>query len=157
MAFLTTIQVRRGGKLTKMLIAMAVRAGREPQFVHSRCARGNVAFTASDCRMLSFQRIRRGRVFLQSKGGRFEALHRVTRRAFTTVCTLYELSSMRIRSMAIRALSKCNRSGEVSTLMTALASDAGMFAQQWVPGLVVIEIGLDHQSGNLSPRSSRMT
>jgi hypothetical protein len=87
-ACLTPILIRSSSKLPTMLVFMAVGAGGELNLVQ-RCSTGrNVALRTGDGSMFSFQWIRRGRVFFQSKLGRLESLNGVTCGAFPTISAL---------------------------------------------------------------------
>ena len=66
-AILATILVGSGGKLLVMRILVAIRTRSELHFVDRILTSGRVTFVTSYCRMFSFQRIVRSRMFFNAK------------------------------------------------------------------------------------------
>jgi hypothetical protein len=112
---LAAIEVGRGGKLSGMFIPVAVRALLKLHLVDRGFALGNVTLRTLQRGMPALKRICGGGVFLQAEHCRLKAIDGVTGCAFAPSCALGELSPMRIRTVAVGALLKYQRSCEVSS------------------------------------------
>lgn len=129
-ATLTAIEVRRGGKLSRVLVGMAVGAALELDFEQSVCAVGNVAPGARHHGVSALQGIRRRGVVLHSERRRLESLDRVAGTALATLRAFGKLSLVRVRLVTIRALLEHQRLLEISTRVALRTFHRGMFAQQ---------------------------
>lgn len=93
--------------------------------------------TLNSC-MLRLQGISAGRMLLDPVKRRFEPPYRMACGALSTVGSLRELSSMRIRPVTVRAFLKCQRFLEVPFFMTLRAFDHLMPAQKGILGFRMI-------------------
>ena len=141
-AALTAIEIRRGGELPPMFIAVAVRAVLELHLVQRvfDVALRNVALRAPQRSMLALQRIGRRGVLLQSELCRLEAFNAVAGFTRPSIQPLGELSPMRIGAMAIHALLKCQRLLEISSGVALHTLDFNMLAEKRVFGFGMIKV-----------------
>ena len=106
MTALALPQVRRAGKLSQVLVSVAVRAQGKLKLVERSRSLRDVAFGALYARVLTLKRIPGRFVFGQTELRRLPFLYGVAPGAFPAVRTFGKLSAMRIRPVAIRTLGK---------------------------------------------------
>lgn len=135
---LAPVIARRRGKLPFVHILMARGALRERHFVLRVFAFGHVALRARHLRMFLEQRIRRRRMILDGVTGRLPGFFVVARFAVASIFTMNKLPAVNV-SVAIQAAIKRNGCFEILGLVTVLAGNRGVFAQQRVLRLAVIE------------------
>lgn len=103
-ATLTTIEVRRRRKLSRVLVGVAVGAALQLDFEQSVCALGNVAPNARHHGMSALQGICRRGMVLHGERRRLEPLDRVAGIALATLHAFGKLSPVRVGLVTIRAL-----------------------------------------------------
>lgn len=134
MAVFTSVLVRRGGKLPVVGVFVAIGAGRKFHFVNRVFAGWNMALGAFHICMLPFQRVLGSGMFLDAKERRLPTFYRVAFRAFAFLGPRLELTFVRIRLMAVRAIRKGQRLLEISACMALHATYGCMLSQQRVFG-----------------------
>ncbi len=102
-ALLALVQVGRGSKLAGVTIAVTVGTELELDFIECVFSLRNVTLRALQARVSALQRIGGCHVFLNPKLRGFEAFDGMARCALSAVRSLCELSSVRIRLVAIYA------------------------------------------------------
>jgi len=153
MAILAAVLVWSGGKLLVMRVLMAIRAGREFNFVQSVFAGRRVAFIASDGHMFSFERILRRRVLFHSKLRRLPALNGVALRALSLAGPRLELSFVRIGGMAIHALGESQRLLEITRGVAVAATNFQMHSHEGIFCFRMVEL---HRRIHFFPTGCRM-
>lgn len=138
MARFTAIQVRHSGKLSLVLVLVAVHAFRKLNFEKCVLALGDVALIALHLRMLALQRVGAGGVFLDRKSGRLEALHRVAGCALRSARPFDELSAVHVL-VTVRAFLESQRFLEVGFEVAQRTFDRLVLALQRVLGFGVIK------------------
>jgi hypothetical protein len=78
MTTLAGVKVRRLRELPGMLVAMAIGAALELHLEQGVLPPGNMALSALQCAVASFQRVRRGRVIFYGELRRLESVHGMT-------------------------------------------------------------------------------
>lgn len=136
-----------------MRILVAVHTERKLYLEQCTFARWPMALVTLDRGVFPVQREAGSVVIGDSKRSLFEALNRVARFAAAAVCTVRELSMMRIGLMAVGAKAVRNRRLEVSAAMARLALHLHMLTQQGKPGFGMVEV---RHEGRLLPASSAM-
>ena len=91
-----------------------------------------MALRALQARVATLQGIRRGRMFLHREFRRLPALHRVTGRALSLICTLGKLAIVWIRLVAVHALGEYQRLLKVAVGMTLSAVHTRVLPLQWI-------------------------
>jgi hypothetical protein len=134
MAIFAAIVVRSGGKLAVVRILVAIRASRKLHFVNRIFACGNMTLGAFHLDVLAAQWILGGVVFLDPEQRWLPTVDRMTLGAFPFFRTSVKLPLMRIRCVAVFAVSKGNFLLEVVLQVASRTSNLGMFSQQWVLG-----------------------
>ena len=129
MTTLASIEIRRGGKLSRVPVAMAICAAIEFDFEQRVLAFRNMALRTFQTSVASLQRIRGGRMFLHREFRGLPALHCVTGRALPLVCPFCKLTYMCIL-MAIHAPGECQRLLEVAVRMALTAVDTRVLPLQ---------------------------
>lgn len=141
MTGLAAILVRSSGKLPFVNIFVTVFALRLRDFkegifaLRSFC---NVAFSASDLRMMTLERIFCSRVIFHGKCGRLKTIHVVTRCTLSAIRPREELSFVRVL-VAVHAFGERHRRLEVPVRVAIATSNGSVFAQQRIFCLCVIE------------------
>jgi hypothetical protein len=133
--------MRRSGKLTFVNVFVTVLALRLRDFekgIFALRAFRHVAFVTSNRNVLAFEWIFRGGVIFDAEDRRLETIYRVTRSAFVTAGASPELTFVRI-FVAVHALRKWHGRFEVSMGVAVAARNGGVFAQQGIFCLGVIE------------------
>lgn len=156
-AMLAAIEVWRGGELPGMLIPMAVRAVLKLHLVDRGFAPRNVTLRARQCGMLTLERIRRHRVFLDSELSRFEAVDVVAGRAFISTCALGKLSPVRIRAVTICTLLKYQCSSEISSGVALHTFHLGVPAKKRKSRLGMVKSAIQCRRRKLLPASRAVT
>jgi len=95
-------------------------------------------------------------VVFHGKLRRLPTLNTVTGRALSAIWPLGKLTVVRIGHVAIHALLEWERLLEVTAAMTLQAVDLGVFAQQRILGLGMIEALVHRRHGNLLPATGVM-
>lgn len=142
MACLAAIQGRRCGKLTFVNVIVAILALRCRLYefgVPAFGAFGYVALVAGDRDVNAFQRIFRGRMFLDTKRGGLPIGFIVARRAFAVIDTRAELSVMRVL-VAIHAFGVRHGRLEIAFRVAVTAIYSLMLAQQGEFRFRVVEV-----------------
>jgi hypothetical protein len=129
-AAFTSIEVRRSGKLPSMLLGVTIGATRERHLEARIGAFRNVALRAFELGMAALERIRRRRVVLDGKRGRFPAIYCMARCAFSVVRPLHELPVVRIRFVTVHALLEGKRLFEVTAAVALNTTYILMLAKQ---------------------------
>lgn len=140
-----------------MLVLVAVGALGKVDLEERRPPRGNVALLALNGGMFSLERISAGSVLFHGECRWLEPIDRVAARTFSAVGTFYKLSAVRIRLVAIAALRMRDRPLKVRPDVAALAAHAGVFSEQRVCRLRVIELCAQRLAGHLFPAACSMT
>lgn len=153
-AILATILVGCSGELLVMGVLVAIRAGREFDFILSVLARGCMALLARDGRMFSLQRIVRGGVLFHAEWRRLPAVYAVALRAFAFASPCLELALVRIREVAIRALGESQRAFEISTGMATAATYLEVHAKKRIFRFRMVEL---NGHAELLPPTRRVT
>ena len=113
-AAITTIEIRSGGKLSRMLVGVAVRTALELDLEQRIFPVGSVASRAEHCGMSALQGIGCGGVVLYRECRRLEAFNGVARGALATARTFGKLSLVWVWLVTIHAPLKDQRLLEIS-------------------------------------------
>ena len=138
-AALATVQQRRPGELSSVLVRVTVQALRELGVILRPFALRQVALCAGDDDVPPFQGIFRRRVLANSKPRRLEPFDGVAGGALSAVRPSAELSAMRVRRVAIHTLLVGYRFLEISAHVAPAAPHRGMFSKQRKSRLRMIE------------------
>jgi len=122
-----------------MLIGVAIDALRELDLEFRVIARGHMARCTLHRGVRKDQRESRLRVIRNREGRRTPSLHGVAALTLSTIGAMRELAAMRIGLVAIRACIVRYRCLEVRALVTTLAGNLEMLADQRIVRLRVIE------------------
>ena len=139
-AILATVLVGSGGKLLVMGVLMAIRACGELHFVDRILTSGRVTFVTSYCRMPSFQRIVRSRMFFNAKLRWLPAVDGMAFRTLALARARLELTLVRISSMTIDALGKGQLLLEIAAAMALAAADFQMRSQEGIFRFRMVEL-----------------
>lgn len=145
-AALTGVEVRCSGKLSRMFVTVAVSAALELDFELRILAPGNVAAGALHDGVSTLQGIRRSAMVFYCERGWLEPIHGMARGTLAAVTPLGKLAGMRIGPVTVHALLKNQRLLKISSGVALRAFDSGMFSQQRVLGLGMVE-ALDDRLG----------
>ena len=144
MAALAAVLKRRFRKLAVVGIFVAVRTGRELNFVNRLFAGRSVALVAFDFCVLSFERILGSGMLLDAERGRLPSLHLV---AFGTLAFLRAVGELAVMNVlvAVRAVRKLERALELPFCMASNATHLKVLADERVfcLGMVELELRLD--------------
>ena len=124
------IEVRSGGELPGVPVAMTIRALRKLDLKQCVFALGNVALCAHQAGVTSLQRVSARRVLFERECRRLPSLDVVARSTVASIRTLGKLRVVRIRLVAIHALRELQRLFEVATGMALRTIDRGVLAFQ---------------------------
>jgi len=141
MALLATVLPRIAGKLALVFILVAIDAECKLDFETSVIASGNMAVGALDFCVRRHEREARFGMICRGECGWAPAGYGVAAFAAPAIGALEELAAMRIRIVAIRALSVGDGQLEIAGLVAGEARHIGVFAQERVTRLGVIEGG----------------
>lgn len=119
---LASIEIRRGGKLSGVPVAMAICAAIEFDFECCVLPFWDMALRTFQPSVATLQRIRRRRMFLHREFRWLPALHRMTGRALSLVCAFGKLAFVCIL-VAVHALGEYQRLLEVAVRMALTAVD----------------------------------
>jgi len=138
MAALAAVLERRFRKLAVVRIFVAVRTGRELNFVNRLFAGGKVALVAFHFCVLSFQRILGSRMFRDAKQGRLPSLHFV---AFGTLAFFRATGELAVMDVlvAVRAVGKLERTLELPFGVASNATHLHVGAQEGIFCLGMVE------------------
>lgn len=138
MALFAAILIGCPGKLTFVNVLVATAALRLRNTKYGVLALWNVALVAFHFGMSALEWVAGGGVFLDSKRGGLEPIHRVASSAIPAASARQELTFVVI-GMAIRALPVCYRRLEIALIVTVAASYAAVLSDQRISGLRMIE------------------
>lgn len=150
-AAVTSVEVRRCGKLSGVTVAVAIRATIELHLEQRVLALGNMALGALHVRVPPFQGISTRSVFGHGEGRRLPPAHLVARGALPVIRPLRELPIMRIRFVAIHARGKGQRLFEIAVGVAPCAVHAEMLSFQPILRLRVVETLIHRAERNLLP------
>lgn len=133
-AAFAAIKVRRLGKLSGMLVAVAISAVLELHFEQRVLAFRDVALLALQSGVTSLQGIGRSSVIFNGKFRRLEPIHGVAGGTFDSIAPFRELAVVWIRLMAIHTLLEGQRLLEIASGVAQCAFNRGMLSQQGILG-----------------------
>jgi hypothetical protein len=136
--FFAAILIRRDRELTLVNVLMATAALRLRNMKHGVLAFGNVTGVAFRFGMPAFEWIHARGMFLHTKNGGLESVHRVTNRTICTAGTRRELAAV-IVGMAIHAFGKCDVGFEIALVVAVAASHGAVLPKKGVGRLGVVE------------------
>jgi hypothetical protein len=140
MALLTTVEVRRFGKLSRMRVLMTVKAQRKLHLVDCCLSGWNVALRAQGVGVLFAQR-ESGLIVLRESILRWlKVVHGMAGLACTLIGPFGKLAIVRIWFMAVGTELECNRFLEVAAVVTGFAVYLGVFALKRILGGRVVEL-----------------
>ena len=156
MTTVASVEIRRGGKLPRVPVAMTICAAIEFDLEYCVLPFRNMALRAFQTSVATLQRIRRGRMFLNRKFRWLPALHRVTGRALSLVRPLNKLPFVWIL-VAVHALREYQRLLEVAVGVALSAVHTHMLPLQRKLRLGVIKALVDCLQRNLFPAAGVVT
>ena len=156
-ATLAAIIPGRTRKLPFVDIGVAIAALRRFDFVDRVQSLGKVAFFAGDSVVPALQRIGRLLVHGNRKGGRFETLHRMARRAFSVILTSVELPLVRVVLVAIQAFLEGDRPVKIPAHVAQFAAHADVLPPQRILGRRMVEALAHRRCGNMLPSGRGVT
>jgi len=136
--FLAAILIRRGSELTLVNVLMATTALRLRNMKLGVLALRDVTGVAFHFGMPAFEWIQARGMFLHTKSGGLEPVHRVTNRTIRTACAHHKLAAV-IVGMAIHALGKCDGSLEIALVVAVAASHGAVLPKKGIGRLCVVE------------------
>ena len=136
--FFATILIRRGSELTLVNVLMATAALRLRNTKHGVLALGDVTGVAFHFGMPAFEWIHARGMFLHTKSGGLEPIHRVTNRTVCTAGTRCELAAV-IVGMAIHAFGKGDRRLEIALVVAVAARHGAVLPKKGIVRLGVVE------------------
>jgi hypothetical protein len=155
-ASLTTVEVGGGGKLSRMLVGVAVSTALELDLEQRVFTLGDVAARALHHGVTQFEGISRCGMVLHRERGWFESIHGMAGGAFAAVAALGKLAGMWVRPVAVHALLEGQRLLEICAQVTLGTFHYGMFTQQWILGCRVIETLIDRLCRHFFPSAGVM-
>ncbi len=136
--FFAAILIRRGSELTLVNVLMATAALRLRDMKLGVLALRDMTGVAFHFGMAAFEWIRACGMFLHTKSGGLEPVHRVTNRAICTACARHELAAV-IVGMAIHAFGKCDGRLEIALVVAVAASHGAVLPQKGIGRLRMVE------------------
>ena len=136
--FFAAILVRLGDELSLVHVLMATAALRLRNTKHGVLALGDVTGVAFHFGMPAFEWIHACGMFLHTKSGGPEPVHRVTNRTICTACARHELAAV-IVGMAIHALGKCDGGLEIALVVAVAARHGAVLPKKGIGRLCVVE------------------
>jgi len=157
MAAVAGIEIGSRSKLPGMPIAVAIRTPLKFDLEQRVTPLGDVTLRAFQPGMSSLQAIGSGRVIFHRKRRRLPSADSVTGSTLSAVGPLGKLAVMRIRLVAIHALLENQRFLEITASVALNAVHAGVFLEQGISGLGVIEFLVHLCDRNLLPAAGVVT
>ena len=136
--FFAAILIRRGRELTLVNVLMATAALRLRNTKHGVLALRDVTGVAFHFGMPAFEWIHARGMFLHTKSGGLEPVHRVTNRTICTACARHKLAVV-IIGMAIHAFGKCDGGLEISLVVAVAARDGAVLPKKGIGRLRMVE------------------
>lgn len=150
-ALVAGIEVGGSGKLSGMLVAVAICTALEFDFKESVFSLRDVAVRAFHFCVAALQRVGAGRVLFHGKGRRLPSLDGVAVCAFSAAGTLGKLTTVRIGLVAVHALIKGQGLLEISTAVALQAVHGLVLTHQRIFRLGVIKLLIHTGDRNFLP------